>query len=50
MSIQCFSIFITDAKVPVWIKKGTFSFPKADIPVIMVGPGKETSHFVNITN
>ena len=29
-----------DCRVPVWVKKGTISFPKAwDSPIVMVGPG-----------
>lgn len=29
-----------DLRVPVWIKKGTISFPKAlDAPCLMIGPG-----------
>ena len=29
-----------DCRVPVWVKKGTISFPKAlDSPIVMLGPG-----------
>ena len=32
-----------DCRVPVWVKKGTISFPKAlDSPIVMVGPGNLT--------
>ena len=30
----------TDLRIPVWVKKGTISFPKAlDVPTLMIGPG-----------
>ena len=32
--------------MPVWVKKGTLSFPKSpDTPVIMVGPGTGVAAF-----
>ena len=32
--------------VPVWVKKGTMSFPKSlETPVIMVGPGTGVAPF-----
>ena len=35
-------------RVPVWVKKGTISFPRAlDSPIVMVGPGRHTSHTVS---
>ena len=45
-------VLITDSHVtgpvyvPVWMKKGTLSFPKSqDTPVIMVGPGTGVAPF-----
>lgn len=35
-----------DCRVPVWVKKGTISFPKAlDSPIVMVGPGTGCAPF-----
>lgn len=35
-----------DCRVPVWVKKGTISFPKAlDAPIVMVGPGTGCAPF-----
>lgn len=32
-------------RVPVWVRKGTISFPRAlDSPIVMIGPGRHTSH------
>ena len=35
-------------RIPVWVKKGTISFPRAlDSPVVMIGPGRHTSHKIS---
>ena len=35
-------------RVPVWVKKGTISFPGAlDSPTVMIGPGRHTSHTIS---
>lgn len=35
-------------RVPVWVKKGTISFPRAlDSPIVMIGPGRYTSHTIS---
>ena len=34
-------------RVPVWVKKGTISFPKAlDSPIVMIGPGTHKSRTI----
>ncbi|XP_068695868.1 NADPH-dependent diflavin oxidoreductase 1-like [Montipora foliosa] len=36
----------TDLRIPVWVKKGTISFPKAlDAPALMIGPGTGCAPF-----
>ena len=35
-------------RVPVWVKKGTISFPRAlDSPIVMIGPGRHSSHTIS---
>ncbi|XP_078382705.1 NADPH-dependent diflavin oxidoreductase 1-like [Oculina patagonica] len=35
-----------ELRVPVWVKKGTISFPKAlDLPIVMIGPGTGCAPF-----
>ncbi len=39
-------LFLGIARVPVWVKKGTISFPVDDsVPVVMVGPGTGVAPF-----
>ena len=41
------TVFADDISIPIWVKKGTISFPKegAHTPVIMVGPGTGVAPF-----
>ena len=36
---------LVSTNVPVWVKKGTISFPYDSTPVIMVGPGTGVAPF-----
>ena len=42
-----FYVYVTGpVSIPVWVKKGTMSFPKSpETPVIMVGPGTGVAPF-----